>query len=94
MRICASVYAGDILELVVRALDVDRFEKSVIYFSGLNPSSDVVPLPAGVDYPKYLPLKYGCGNIHYSECNEAVEREKRMYVRYQNFIYIMLYYSI
>jgi hypothetical protein len=72
-KCCPAIYAtaGDVLNLVVRAFDPDPFEKVVIYFYHLKPDPSVVLLPAGVDYPKVLPPKYGCGDEHYSQCNEA-----------------------
>jgi len=60
------------LELPVRAVDEDTFETSLIYFTGLQPDPSVVDLPAGVGYPVAMPLKYGCNNTHYSECDEQV----------------------
>ena len=64
--------AGEVLELPVRAVDEDTFETSLIYFTGLQPDPSVVDLPAGVGYPVAMPLKYGCNNTHYSECDEQV----------------------
>jgi len=77
---CSAVYAtaGDVMELVVRAFDPEPFETCVIYFENLQPDASLVSLPAGVDYPKVLPPKYGCGDKHYSECDEAAESAKRV----------------
>ena len=74
---CSAIYAtaGDVLELVVRVFDEDPFEKVLIYFSGLQPDESQVTLPAGVDYPRALPLKYGCGDEHYNSCNQVAERK-------------------
>jgi len=77
---CAAIYAtaGDILELAVRAVDVDPFERSLVYMTGLQPDQSLVLLPAGVNFPKAMALKYGCGDTHYTKCDEAAERAKRL----------------
>ena len=71
---CLSVYAtaGETLELVVRAVDVDPFETATIYFTGLQPDPVTNAMPAGVGFPEALPFKYGCGETPYVDCDEEV----------------------
>lgn len=64
--------AGETLELVVRAVDVDPFEKATIYFTGLQPDPVTNAMPAGVGFPEVLPFKYGCGETPYVDCDEEV----------------------